>query len=740
MKKLYSMFVLVSCFLYTNAVYSYSEYSSSGIYASNSKVIALKSSLDISDNLPTSNVKVADIRFITNEGDGLNVDKQYKPKTTCDRELYPYSSSSTAVYNCASVAVCQEGILKRVGCTSCKEGYTLNGRKCDPTVCETTQYPLSTPIDNCESSSTCLSGKTVYYGCTSCKEGYSLENGVCKEIECPVDEYPSTTSSITGCSKVITCKSAKQNRYKCSSCHHGYSLSGGLCSANTCSATDYPYSSPVEYCLDTTSCQAGADTKYGCTDCKSGYHKVYPTTGGFECMMTLCLPSDYPYDSEMDVTGCDIIDYCQTGETTKYGCSKCHDGYHLEDGKCKEIDCSYYPFTSSTIPGCKSVETCQSPTETKYRCNNCKSGYILVNNKCQPQLGDESVSFTVTVEAGTKFGITVTGAGIVSWGDESFNELDETGANAYMGKPSIEHTYNTAGSYDVHIWGDALTHVRVYKNYTGYITKLIKVNLPSVTDYDYLFREAYNMVGKMEDVVLHEGLTSAEMMFYKCSRLTGDIPHLPNSLTNADGMFTDCSQLAGKIQNLPSNLYHAYGMFEGCSKLTGSIPAMPEQLYSANKMFDGCSKLTGGIPKLPDTLSYAEEMFSGCRGLNGKITNIPANLSNGYMMFYGCHGLTGSIPTLPSKLSEAFAMFDGCWSLTGNIPTLPSKLSKANIMFAECAGLTGTIPTLPNSLTKAEGMFAECKGLTGTCPTRPTALSSYSGMYRDTGVSCTYGK
>ena len=85
-------------------------------------------------------------------------------------------------------------------------------------------------------------------------------------------------------------------------------------------------------------------------------------------------------------------------------------------------------------------------------------------------------------------------------------------------------------------------------------------------------------------------------------------------------------------------------------------------------------------------------------------------------------------------------MFQGCSGVTGEIPELPDGLTDGSYMF-QAMGLNGSsIPLLPSSLINGYEMFSENYNLSGYCTGRPDSLTNYENMYRDTRVTCDYGK
>ena len=305
---------------------------------------------------------------------------------------------------------------------------------------------------------------------------------------------------------------------------------------------------------------------------------------------------------------------------------------------------------------------------------------------------DHAVAFTVTTTAANKsIALSIAGPFTIDWGDGNTETGTGTTTLSWMGTPNNKdthsHTYATAGSYDVYVYGTP-TYVAL-KSGQSYVTQLLDVSLPSITSYYQTFDGCSNMTGDLTALTFPSGLKNTSFMFASCSSLNSNVPNLPDTIESAGSMFT----------------------FSG---VKGVIPSLPSQLWSADSMFS-FSNITGfGFAGFPWNLTYAGAMFEGCEELQG------------------------SVPTLIG-VEEAYQMFKDCPGITGNVPDLPSTLINANLMF-ENTNLTGTVPdSLPSNIGGTHGMFSGNANLGGACPPKPDSLTNYGEMYSGTNVCCDYG-
>ena len=388
----------------------------------------------------------------------------------------------------------------------------------------------------------------------------------------------------------------------------------------------------------------------------------------------------------------------------------------------------------------------------------------------------KAFAFRLNAAANEKAAVFVAGPFVIDWGDGQTTEgVGKTTLNA-KGEPSnhdmYSHTYTKGGTYDIYVTGTP-TYVSTAYNWDNMkknkITKVLDFSLPSVTSYHKAFDSCYNMTGDLSNMEFPPQLQNATKMF-AADKVSGKIPELPNTLMYASGMFDCAYGVTGfKVAALPTSLKNANSMFTGCdfsnitlppipeglengyamfsnTKIKGTVPTLPNTLTNAGFMFRG-TNLSGPVKKLPDSLTNGFAMFMECPDITGfDFTAFPNNIESASQMFLNCPGLKGKVPTLPGNLKDASSMFKGT-GITGlNFTAFPNRLEKAEEMFKDCKNLDATLPTLPNNLTDATEMFYGATKLKGQCPqgssryVPPANIVKYKRMFKDTNVTCKYGK
>ncbi|EDR28439.1 protein serine/threonine kinase, putative [Entamoeba dispar SAW760] len=283
--------------------------------------------------------------------DGQCIECSYSPCTQCNileecvscsfSTGYCLDSSECVLqseYNCGvTTQKCRGGT-----CTSCANGYFLStNNKCDS--CQK-KYPYCSTCD----SETCQSCVVGYHlstlgtciKCENCGEAGCSEDGtVC--FDCQPDYIIQPNGKCVFYS-TVHCSLALYGR--CIECESGYSLIGGNCLQNTiCSETTVTLlnGSCVEQQNDL--CATGFNIEGVCVNCQQSYdhctHCVTVSTGQY---CSVCSEGYYPHGP--DCQSCKSIG-CLTCSNRIYDpkstynktCTKCLDGYYLDDDSCFQI-------------------------------------------------------------------------------------------------------------------------------------------------------------------------------------------------------------------------------------------------------------------------------------------------------------------------------------------------------------------------------------------------------------------
>ena len=343
-------------------------------------------------------------------------------------------------------------------------------------------------------------------------------------------------------------------------------------------------------------------------------------------------------------------------------------------------------------------------------------------------------TFTITTTPDTTSFMLMIGASgnfVIDWGDGNTEKI----LNKTIGMGVYEHTYATAGTYEIKLSGRATGYPTLNMN-TGdgmvfsvmnsapNVAKIsgklgqIFSTLPDGTNPNFAgaFAETTNLTEIPAD--LFDGVSGAPVlgMFYG-TFIDSGITSIPDGLfagisgAPAESMFYRTFRNSG-ITSVPANVF---------GNLTGD--GAPNMFADA---FYGCSKLTTiEGPLYSGTLTPAESMFYSTFRNSG-ITSVPTNVfgtltGDGapYMFadaFYGCDNLTTiEGPLFAGTLTPAEGMFSSTFSYSG-ITSVPTNVfgnltgDGARNMFADafydCSKLT-TIegPLFAGTLTPAENMF-----------------------------------
>ena len=337
--------------------------------------------------------------------------------------------------------------------------------------------------------------------------------------------------------------------------------------------------------------------------------------------------------------------------------------------------------------------------------------------------------------ANTTIKLPVQGTGLnvtVDWGDGS---AEQTVTTAFP-----THTYATAGTYEIKVWGTcpewgysskwSISTSSNYYTYTQYLTKVKQFGELGAQQYG--FAQCKNLTEVSGDNLVtsktFENVTYMSYMFYNCSNLTSlDVSRFDTSkVTNMSGMFSYCSNLTSlDVSGFDtSNVTTMSWMFGNCSNLTSlDVSGFDtSKVTTMSSMFCNCSNLTSLDVSGFDTskVTTMAAMFRDCSNLTSldvsKFNTSKVTEMGG--MFQNCSGLTSLDVSKfnTSNVTDMPSMFDGCSSLT-NLDV--SKFNTSNVtnmlnMFYSCSGLTSLdVSGFDTSkVTTMTHMFGNCSNLT----------------------------
>ncbi len=230
--------------------------------------------------------------------------------------------------------------------------------------------------------------------------------------------------------------------------------------------------------------------------------------------------------------------------------------------------------------------------------------------------------------------------------------------------------------------------------------------------------------------------TIPQLMFSKCTGLTGTLT-IPTSVTTIEyGAFYDCSGFTGSL-NIPNSVTSIGGnAFYSCTGFDGTLTLPIFLTTIENSAFRNCSGFTGSLT-IPDRVtSIGANAFLGCEGFTGYLHIGNSVSSIGAYAFNYCTGFTGSL-TIPESVTEiGAAAFQSCMGFTGNLNIYGPLTSIEHHTFNYCWSLTGTL-TLPNTVTEiGELAFNYCNQLTAikALPETPPTLGANAFQHVPTGI------
>ena len=258
------------------------------------------------------------------------------------------------------------------------------------------------------------------------------------------------------------------------------------------------------------------------------------------------------------------------------------------------------------------------------------------------------------------------------------------------------HTYSTAGTYDVKITG--MCEGWSFYNVGDSASNLTQIKQWGVIQAKHIdFGNCTNLSGQIPTPVKNSFTTveSFRLLFYNCTNLNSQIPE--NLFYNATNAITlrNAFNYSGVTGNIPENLLkyctkveNLEFLFGGSSNIIGNIPENLFSNCSNLKTVYGVFKETAITGNIPEKLLYncpnitrVGELFNSCTGLSGAIpenlfTNCH-NITSFYATFYGCTGLTGAIPENlfinQTQIVNIQACFRNCTGLSDSQIKIVSK-------------------------------------------------------------------
>lgn len=336
---------------------------------------------------------------------------------------------------------------------------------------------------------------------------------------------------------------------------------------------------------------------------------------------------------------------------------------------------------------------------------------------------------------------------IIDWGDGTVEDLSDNNiaTQTVAGCVSIDHTYTTAGRYNIKISGSingaysgqvhileptsiiygiylGSDYINNNHTHTGYYLSIscqeltfpenwrgakTAINM-SATLYDGYNNTLGGSLSKIKRISYNENMSSIAWntvhSTYSTNSVNLQIRQLPSGIKDMRDIYQNCLSLT-YIQ-LPSTLTTMNGTFQNCYNLkTVNFPSGLQNI-GANT-FVNCYSLR--LSSLPDTITtLGNSAFGNCYRIT--LSTLPTNLTSiGNSAFYGCTLLNFS--SLPSSLTTlGTSAFENCSYIT--ISSLPTGVTVLNNnAFKNCTSITNF--TIHEDVTTIGAqVFNSCASLT----------------------------
>ena len=380
---------------------------------------------------------------------------------------------------------------------------------------------------------------------------------------------------------------------------------------------------------------------------------------------------------------------------TIQNCDKCFGT--KESNTCSSCILNYFPFYENNIlKSCNPCnEGCLSCDEEKNKCSKCYDGYKLENGMCILNYSFKAVYFVKSM----KENVTL----INYKYKDKIKEILIDGNNPAEINNSYWLEY---GDHTVFI----LLDMNSLPEEMFYLCQKVKEIYFSSLFNNIEIKSMYRMFFGCTALTSIDftnfkikNATTLENMFNGCSSLKNiNISNIDISkVTSMNAMFSGCKELEMiEFPNIKTKeLKFIEGMFLGCSSLTSLDLSNfdTKQISSFSNLFNECNSLTSLNISNFDTTNVIkmENMFKNCFSLISlDLSNFDTiNLQNMNGIFYGCSKFTSLNFSNFNTQNVTYInyMFEGCSSLTSidlSNFMLEKQATNVNNMFYGCLNLT----------------------------------------------------
>jgi len=299
----------------------------------------------------------------------------YNDQCKTDCPATTYKNNKTCINCISGCDVCND----TVSCTNCTYPNTLSfdGKSCLQ-YCPDGQTPINRKCTPCDVGN-CKTCNTKISTCEVCKSPKFLHNNTCIDF-CPRGTY--LKDNICYNCDPICADCISQDT--CKACKTGSVLMNGKCISN-CPVGFVEVNSTCVSC-NVTSCGVCTPDPKVCNQC------VTPKVLMVNNTCTDFCPERF-YQLDRNCKNCS--EYCRTCTDAKT-CTKCDDGFVLQNGVCQKLCNEGYAPVNGICKNCTQT-TCKTCTSQNLdKCDFCFPGYYLKNGICVTDCDDRYYQYTVS--------------------------------------------------------------------------------------------------------------------------------------------------------------------------------------------------------------------------------------------------------------------------------------------------------------------------------------------------------
>ncbi len=268
-------------------------------------------------------------------------------------------------------------------------------------------------------------------------------------------------------------------------------------------------------------------------------------------------------------------------------------------------------------------------------------------------ISDKSFYFSVAVT--TTFTLPLEATGTYNfrcyWGDGTSSAI-----TAYN-QAEITHTYPSAGTYNIEIYGTCYGWKFVTAGEKTKITEIKQWGTLRLGNANSYFSGCSNLTITATDILDLTGTTTFQGMFTGCSKLTS-IPSLTSwntaNITTMNSMFDQCALFNQSLVGLnTANVTNMAQLLRGCTVFNGSVTNLnTSKVTTLVSTFNGCTAFNQPLTGWDCTkVTTYQSMLTGCTNFNqdlSEVIKLDAVPNGGHLELYatGSYLLTNNFSLL----------------------------------------------------------------------------------------------